>query len=320
MAPTFAFQQKKRSLSENKPNTNQIAHLGDHGASSIEHHSKNDTVKTVEATKTHLYVLMQTSLDLKELLTLFKNEIESILAVESCHYQNRALDLQISLGDRKRHNCTYRLLTQDDYLGELVFTRKTRFSEAEIETLETLICTTIYPIRNALRYREAMHSAITDALTGAGNRVSLNTSLGREYELAKRYNQPLSLLMIDLDHFKGINDQFGHAAGDRVLQQVAREIQQTSRCADMTFRYGGEEFVVLLNKTDKKGAEVIAERIRVAIENLNCVQDQARIPITTSIGCTTLMDNDGIDDLLHKADKALYVAKSNGRNQVCLAD
>lgn len=320
MASNIAVQQKNRSASKNKSITGHMPHLS--AASTFNQPQfEKGTTRTVEDTRNHLYALLQTSLDLNELLSLFRKEVSSIIEIGSCHYQNTASDVQINLGERKRHNCTYRLRTQDDHLGELVFTRRTRFTDAEIDTLELLMCTAIYPIRNALKYREAMNSALTDALTGAGNRLSLNTSLDREVELSRRYDQPLSLLIIDLDHFKNVNDQYGHTTGDRVLKQVAKEIQNRSRCADMTFRYGGEEFVVLLSKTDKKGAKVISERIRAAIEKLSCVQEtgQRPIPVTVSIGCATLSNNNA-EELLEKADEALYTAKSNGRNLVCYAD
>ena len=338
MAPTFAFQQKNDSPAESDSSKNQVTLLSSHsitshgiaghsltnrgnGKTQINNSARTKVIgpKSIESSRDHLYVILQTSLDLDELLELFKKEIEDILTIDSCRYSNRALDINIGMGNDKRNKCTYRLITQDSYLGELIFSRKKKFTNAEVETLETLICTVIYPIRNALRYREAMHSALTDALTGVGNRVSLNQSLSREFELANRYQQPLSLLMIDLDHFKAINDKYGHAAGDKVLQLVAKEIQKNSRCADMTFRYGGEEFVVLLNKTDEYGAAVIAERIRTAISNILINLNDIEISVTTSIGCTTLRDGDSADSFLQKADKALYEAKDGGRNQVCTA-
>ena len=177
----------------------------------------------------------------------------------------------------------------------------------------------MYPLRNGIRYQEAIRSALTDPLTGAGNRICLDNVLAREFELASRYQQPLSILMIDIDYFKRVNDTFGHAAGDKVLKTVAETLRVTSRCADMAFRYGGEEFVLLLNKTDLAGARIIAERLRSTIAGLSCIYENSEIPITISIGIAEVREGETRDNLLKRADDALYKAKHSGRNQVQVA-
>ena len=267
-----------------------------------------------------LTAILQRTLDLSELLTLFYKEVQELIPSSSCQYQLDSEDLEVSLGKKATHSCCYRLLTKDDYLGEVSFTRKTRFSKEEIKRLEDCISTLIYPIRNALRYREAIKSSLTDSLTSAGNRVAFETSFQRELDLAHRYKTPLSVLMVDLDHFKSVNDTYGHAAGDFVLKSVVQEIKQTTRCADMTFRFGGEEFVVLLNKTNEAGARIIAERLRAAIAGLSCVYDQNEIPITISVGCATLKEIENKEQLLERADKSVYEAKAQGRNRVISAE
>lgn len=267
-----------------------------------------------------LTAILQRTLDLSELLTLFYQEVQQLVASNSCHYHLDSENIEVNLGKKATHSCCYRLLTKDDYLGEVTFTRKTRFTKPEIKQLEDCISTLIYPIRNALRYREAIKSALTDSLTSAGNRVAFENSFQRELDLADRYKTPLSVLMVDLDHFKLVNDTYGHAAGDEVLKTVVQEIKQTTRCADMTFRFGGEEFVVLLNKTNEAGARIIAERLRAAIAGLSCVYDQTEIPITISIGCATLKEGEDKEQLLERADKSVYEAKAQGRNRVISAE
>lgn len=267
-----------------------------------------------------LTAILQRSLDLPELLTLFFSEIQSVVHTDSCRYENTAENVSIELGSKSSHPARFRLLTQDDFLGEVEFTRKTKFCHKEIKSLETLIATLIYPIRNALRYREALKSALTDSLTGAGNRVALNSNLNREFDLVTRHESPFSVLMVDIDRFKSINDRYGHAAGDHVLKSVVNEINCTIRCADMTFRLGGEEFVILLSNTGQEGALIIAERLRAAIAGLSCVYDEKEIPVTISIGAATWQQGESKEEILERADKAVYAAKKGGRNQVVAAD
>lgn len=263
-----------------------------------------------------LTAILQRSLDLPELLTLFFTEVQAVVHSDSCLYENKAENVSIELGSKAPHSARFRLLTHEDFLGEVEFTRKSKFTTKEINSLETLIATLIYPIRNALRYREALKSALTDSLTGAGNRVALNSNLKRELDLVARYESPFSVLMIDIDRFKSINDRYGHAAGDHVLKSVVNEINRTVRCADMTFRLGGEEFVILLSKTEQEGALIIAERVRAAIAGLSCIYDEQEIPVTISIGAATWLQGENQDEILERADKAVYAAKKGGRNQV----
>lgn len=268
-----------------------------------------------------LSAVLQTTLDLGELLQLFFAEVSRSVAVSGISYEHKAYRCEHNLGDPSGHSTSYRLQTKDDYLGELTFYRlKERFQDKELAFLENLISCLVYPLRNGLRYQQAIRSALTDPLTGTGNRINMENVLDREYELAQRYHQSLSVLILDLDHFKAINDNHGHAAGDQVLKTVAQTLRATSRCADTTFRYGGEEFVILLNKTDANGARISAERLRATIAGLSCIYDSREIPITVSIGAATLRSGESKESFLKRADMALYTAKQNGRNQVVLAD
>ncbi len=155
--------------------------------------------------------------------------------------------------------------------------------------------------------------ATTDGLTHLSNRRAFQEKLTDEVERAARYGTPLSLLLLDIDHFKQFNDTFGHPAGDRVLLSVAVLLEATARSTDFVARYGGEEFVVLLPNTDEYGAEVLADRFRSAIENAAWGQRS----ITVSVGVSTLVAPEGDGTaLIEQADAALYVSKKNGRNCV----
>ncbi|WP_392891157.1 diguanylate cyclase [Pseudomonas migulae] len=166
--------------------------------------------------------------------------------------------------------------------------------------------------------QELAQLAATDALTGVANRRTLDQTLRHEWFRAQRSGKPLSVLMIDADHFKAFNDQHGHQAGDDALRVLAKVIAENiRRPADLVARYGGEEFSVILAETDSAGAQQIAEHIRVAVEQLPFVAG-IESPITVSIGISTwtTATNTSLEQLLFAADKALYQAKEGGRNRV----
>lgn len=270
---------------------------------------------------TRLSAVLQTTIDLPEILRLFFSEAQRILCLDGIHYQHQTHPFALGLGQVAGHSSHYRLQTDTDFLGELSLHRlKQPFSDEDLRRLDKMVTTLVYPVRNGLRYLEAVRASLTDGLTGAGNRINLDNVLGRELDQAQRYQQPLSILVLDLDHFKSINDVHGHVAGDYVLKMVANTLKASSRCADMTFRFGGEEFVILLNKTDTAGAKVTAERIRRNIESLSLHYGNTLIPVSISVGVAGLGHSEGKENLLHRADKALYQAKQNGRNQVMVAE
>ena len=156
----------------------------------------------------------------------------------------------------------------------------------------------------------------TDPLTGAYNRRMFMDLLAKELQRAGRYGEPFSLLMFDIDHFKMVNDQYGHDAGDRVLQEVVRLSMETIRQADTLARWGGEEFMVLLPRTDGDMAYTMGERLRKCIaEHVFADADH----LTVSVGVTSLGQVDTIDSLLKRVDEALYTAKKSGRNLVVRA-
>lgn len=174
--------------------------------------------------------------------------------------------------------------------------------------------------RRMERYQQDLEAAnaklrvlsTTDGLTGVRNRAAFNDRLAEEFERARRYDHPLSLLLLDVDHFKSFNDTFGHPAGDGVLQEVVRLVAGAARGTDVVARYGGEEFAVVLPDTDFAGAMVLAERVRRAVAN----GDWVLRSVTVSIGVATL-SADAADPaaLVREADVALYDSKRNGRNR-----
>jgi diguanylate cyclase (GGDEF)-like protein len=176
--------------------------------------------------------------------------------------------------------------------------------------------------------RQLADQAATDALTGLRNRRSFYDQANDQLAVCRQQDKDMSVLLLDIDHFKKVNDTYGHHAGDEVLVATARLLQTLVRSdsdrrqGDVVARFGGEEFVVLLPLTNKLGAAVLAERIRAAIEREQMVVDGRRIPLTVSIGIATLAAEqvESVDQLLTIADRRLYLAKNSGRNRICLRD
>jgi diguanylate cyclase (GGDEF)-like protein len=176
--------------------------------------------------------------------------------------------------------------------------------------LLTLVLTR--PLLRAFRWTEEQASeARVDSLTGLANRRAVEEILAAEISRAQRFTHQLALVLLDLDHFKEINDSFGHAAGDAMLREVSRLLLSLARQGDTVGRWGGEEFVVVLPETDLGGAQRFAERLRRTIES----HVVGEMKTSTSCGVATMLADDSVDELLGAADKALYEAKSNGRNR-----
>jgi diguanylate cyclase (GGDEF)-like protein len=159
--------------------------------------------------------------------------------------------------------------------------------------------------------------ATTDSLTGILNRGEGIRRIQQEISRSLRVPQPLSIILVDIDYFKRINDNFGHQVGDRVLQSVSANLTSVLRNYDLICRYGGEEFLIMLPTTELSKALETAERLRLVIaENSTASEDGKSIAITISLGVSSLQEGDSLDGLVYRADNALYIAKEEGRNQV----
>lgn len=163
--------------------------------------------------------------------------------------------------------------------------------------------------------RKLREVASTDPLTGTGNRRWFDQEMNRRVTQFLRYGNTCSLLMIDVDHFKSINDTWGHDVGDHALKAVTKVIAATLRDTDLLFRVGGEEFAALLPETEISNAIIVAERIRIAVVELMIPMEFNPIRLTVSVGGAQLLANESMGVWLKRADKALYRAKQNGRNR-----
>jgi diguanylate cyclase (GGDEF)-like protein len=206
-------------------------------------------------------------------------------------------------------------------VAELVNKRRGRFTREDLETLKLLVEPGAVAIENAILYKRSTELSFTDDLTQLFNGRYLNMALKREVKRARRYRTPVSVIFLDLDGFKTVNDQHGHLAGSRALIEVGQVVRGTVREIDIVSRYGGDEFTIILPQTGANGATVIADRIRAAIEERVFLTDLGlNVRLTASFGVATFPDHGQTrEDLIQKADQAMYTVKGRGKNGVALA-
>lgn len=222
--------------------------------------------------------------------------------------------LPLLIQDRKiRSMLCIPLMVRRRPIGVICATHPDRswFTKDHEELLCFLANSVVLDVENARLYR----MAITDPLTGVFNRQHLAERLKEEVDRAHRYKLPLAVLLVDLDHFKLVNDQFGHPGGDRALEEVAQRMVGLTREVDLVARYGGEEFVVVLPNTGREGGEITSKRLVESIRATPVSAGAGEIALTVSIGGAVLNHHEEARDLLARADAALYQAKHGGRNR-----
>ena len=212
------------------------------------------------------------------------------------------------------------LVVREEPIGTLIVASKTSgaFKGSSRETLQALANQVAVSLSNARAVRQLEELATTDGLTGCLNKRAFLAELDQKLMAAQRFGRKLSLIVTDLDHFKSVNDTYGHATGDRVLQELGRVLKQMKRETDLVARFGGEEFCVLCEETDARGAQLLAERVREQLAGTELQTELGKLKVTASLGVATFPDHaKSAEDLFSQGDKALYAAKHQGRNRVC---
>ena len=275
---------------------------------------------SVAQTSLSILQRLQTTLDVPQMIQFFAEEVAQLVSMDGIEFSYSPAAISCHLGRQSRHQAAYRLTLGEEALGTMTFRRGRKFDADELKRLEELLCSLLYPLRNALAYASALLAARRDALTGLNNRAALHETLERELSLAQRHEHRLSLVVLDIDHFKQVNDRHGHLAGDTVLRHVGRLIRECTRETDVSFRYGGEEFVILLNETPADGAEVVAQRLRETLARTPVVLESGEtLGVTASFGVAELAGETSAQQLFERADAAMYRAKQAGRNRVARA-
>ena len=254
------------------------------------------------------------TLDTCTLVNRFFSWLNEKQLVSGVEYLHPVENTRFIAGSTKSHKSNYTLRLEQHYLGEITISSQKRFSEQDLFVHEQSMGIIIHYLKNAIDHQSLEKVAFQDGLTGVMNRTALEELLPKEAERAQRYNFDLAVMMIDIDHFKSINDSIGHIGGDEILRHVSKAIKSQLRKSDLPFRYGGDEFLLILPNTDLNGAHKAAERI---MESLNReVAEIPNCPVSPklSIGIAAFKAGETDEDLIRRVDKALYDAKNNGRN------
>lgn len=259
---------------------------------------------------------LSTTLSLEIQMGILAEELSSVIPFDCMTYRHQiaSRDFVYTTGMGGPHRCDYRLNLEGQLYGALTFSRKKRFTEKELEAIELILSAAICPVRNACMYIAVEQAALTDALTGIPNKRAMDDALTRATSLGDRHGHEHSLILCDLDRFKAVNDQHGHIVGDHVLQLAAKELQKAIRNSDEVYRYGGEEFAILLPQTNESDARAVADRVRQFMSTIQVNCGESNINVTTSCGVAMRLHEEKADQWLARADEALYRAKANGRD------
>src|SRR5678815_1037349 len=239
--------------------------------------------------------------------------------------EDRRFDARFDMltGFRTRSILCAPLISRGRIIGavELINKRRGPFNKEDLQMVTTLVEPGAIAIENAILYQKSAGLTVTDDLTKLFNSRYLNVHLRREIKRSRRYGVPVSLIFLDLDGFKQVNDKFGHLSGSRALFEVGQILQETVREIDVVSRYGGDEFTIILPQTGAMGAMIIAERIRASIQERVFLTDLGLdVRLTASFGVSTFPDHgQSREDLIQRADQAMYMVKDRGKNGVALA-
>ena len=252
------------------------------------------------------------SLDEDKIFSLFKERLTKYINTQDCKFIKDEAELA-----KYSNYSVFPLIVSKKTIGYLAATDVKREEE---EILRILGQQFLLGIQRSLLYRKVQELTITDSLTQVYSRRYFLEKFDEEISRSKRFKLRFSFLMVDIDHFKEINDRYGHLVGDAIIKEVTKTIKENIRQVDFIGRYGGEELSIVLTETDKNQASFVAERIRQAIESKVISVYDENLKVTISIGISLFPIN-ALDNLklIDKADKALYQAKNTGRNRVVLS-
>ncbi|MEW6075338.1 MAG: GGDEF domain-containing protein [Candidatus Omnitrophota bacterium] len=240
----------------------------------------------------------------------FKNHLYTHIEIRDCQFIKGEIDISKFKG--------YTVLPLEINKAVIGYLVADGIRDVDNETFQILSQQFLLAIKRAILYQKVNELAITDGLTQVLSRRYWFERFNEELERSKKLGHALSCLMIDIDHFKEYNDQYGHLVGDSILKEVSRTIKENIREIDIMGRYGGEEFCVVLTETEKEDAGFVANRILQAVQQRKIVAYDETFTITISIGIAMFPGNaQECNLLIDKADKALYEAKRSGRNKVC---
>lgn len=256
---------------------------------------------------------LQTTLDIEQILNIFSMEAAKLVSFVglTLSYDDKTVKVPGSQIEKFEHS--YPITVAGNLIAKLVYSTAFALKQNLSAKLEQLHEQLKYPLRNAIEFDRLKRMSLKDHLTGVGNRASFEDNYDRLLAHSERKKEPFTMMLFDLDNFKQVNDDFGHERGDRILQSFARVLTHCLRNTDLIFRFGGDEFVALLDHSDSASAELVAKRIMTAINKDPIMSNNG---VTSSIGYAQWRQGDDDKSLFVRADRALYMAKAAGRDCV----
>lgn len=267
-----------------------------------------------ETTKHGLVLLeqLQTSLDLEKVINMFAMEAAKFVDFSGLYFKNGQITQSIRGSRKGKSERQFELKIAGEFIGILTYSINSPISLTNYKILDELHQYLVYPLKNAIQYHQAMQLAMQDSLTNLGNRRYFDEQLKRAMHHANRQRSHVGLIICDLDKFKVINDNFGHQVGDKILINFANALRSSVRDSDSVFRFGGDEFSIIVESASDQSLIVIESRINNAL-----CQDAllAKYDISTSLGMTFMSRDDNEKTFFERADKLLYQNKlSCGHN------
>jgi diguanylate cyclase (GGDEF)-like protein len=270
----------------------------------------------IKSDKESLLEQLQTTLDVEQLLSIYLTAIAhqyKVSAVELETYHGR---FRTGKALPESDVLTLPIRIHDRLMGRLTYFSTKPVSDVLLSSLTGFQKALVYPLRNALAFWQLQQMALKDPLTGIGNRSMYDDAIDRKIMQAERFKSHFALMLLDLDNFKQVNDKHGHLQGDEVLTTFVGIVLECLRGTDEMYRFGGDEFAILLDEEKSEAADVVAARIYTAINQHPLFN---KFNVSTSIGCASFVKADTATDLFARADKALYAAKDAGKNCIKIA-
>lgn len=259
---------------------------------------------------------LQTTLDVEQILGIYLRAIANHYKINAVELETYHGKFQATNGRKSSHNMTLPIRINDRLMARISYCSDRPITDVLMSSLTSYQKKLVYPLRNALAFWQLQQMALKDPLTGIGNRAMYDDCIEREIQNAKRFKENLVLMLLDLDNFKQVNDHHGHLMGDEILTTFVHIVSDCLRVTDQMFRFGGDEFAVILEKENLETAKLVAARINHAIAHNPMFN---KYQVSTSIGCATCDAGDTPADLFARADKALYAAKNAGKNCMKIA-
>jgi diguanylate cyclase (GGDEF)-like protein len=260
--------------------------------------------------KSHSSLLeqLQTTLDLGKLLNIIAMEAARYIKFSGMYFKSQTVSETLRGSRKAKHERQFELKINDEFIGTLSYSINSPISMTHYKDLQRIHQIILYPLKNALQYHQAIQLAMQDGLTGLGNRRYFDEQLKRAMHNANRHHAQVGLVLGDLNKFKAINDTYGHITGDQVLKQFANILRSCIRDSDSIFRFGGDEFAIIVENASENALDIIESRIDNSLERNVLL---AKYQVGCSLGTTFMNRADTEQSLLERADKALYRQKMN---------